>query len=859
MRNKKLILIILVTSILILLVSQAFPFSRPMHRYLNERIAQRVINSFSWNEYLINQLGFESGIDEKFERDSIKKEIWWWLGLGGDKEDEPEGWRLIFNIARNNNHFHNPLGGLWEYSGLNASILLPFPPYRLNYSGQSSILWAQNPNQDPGGRWSWHDARKYFYTALTGLDWSGYLIAPTHSDKNRYYANTFRALGQLMHLIQDASVPAHSRNEIHTLYHYEKWLEDIREKGKYENPPFATFNKFIANPISFDQSLLNLVPFSSSAPIPIANIVDTDKYGGSNPEITATLAIGLAEYANANFFGERTIFSKNFPYPRETSGFIEDCEIPDPRGEKPSVMRPYFIKTRDGESGASSERSEKGKIGYRLATVGLLYNSFITFLPGLDLLTTLGLTSVALDGGVYKDYAEKLLPRALGYSAGLLEYFFRGRLEITIKDISRTRVTLSARNTTSGGEEMPQGLILLVVKYRLSPGGEFNYLVASELNNIQSISRNPGTELIFDLSPDTIPENAIDVYLQVVYTGKLGREVGGVWNGEEYSGIAVGLKGINLGIEIILPSKGVYAQTENRDEGFKKVTLNAQNTSTTGEEMTDGSIELVVKYRLALKDPFQSYPVPTTWEYSYIVVPELNNTRSIPRVNPIKLEFDLSSTPIPIHATDIYLQVVYKGKLGQEEGAVAVGFKDISEPTPIDIYNDMDRKCINGSWYVAGSPEALALGNQFNFDAYPHHLRNIYLRFSSTNNPQGASSTDFNLHIPSLDAGDFFIREAFVLSDYRFNYGYRVTVANANPNDPYVTWFEPRVIPYTGIKNQTEYVVLEDPQECAIYNLAAPCGIYIRYYPIFNSYRGQEMWLGVAFPNASYPPGSSCP
>jgi hypothetical protein len=30
---------------------------------------------------------------------------------------------------------------------------------------------------------------------------------------------------------------------------------------------------------------------------------------------------------------------------------------------------------------------------------------------------------------VYRDYAEKLLPRAVGYSAALIDYFFRGRLK----------------------------------------------------------------------------------------------------------------------------------------------------------------------------------------------------------------------------------------------------------------------------------------------------------------------------------------------------------------------------------------------------------------------------------------------
>jgi hypothetical protein len=670
---------------------------------------------------LINSLGLERGVQEiiigiEANGVSSKKEVFKWLGYGGFQEDRPgsiiDYLPLVGQPTRSVNHFHNPLGGLWRYSGLDASA------GPLHYTGQSSILWAQNIDQDPGGKWSWYDARKYFYTALTGRDIDGNVVAPTKEDKDPYFAKTFRAIGQLMHLVHDASVPAHVRNQVHILFNYEKWVEKIRNQEE------GTFSNFIANPISFDPSILNLAVLDPSAPIPIANIIGTDKYSGTNPDITAGTAIGIAEYTNANFFSERTVFSDNFPYPARSSVEIEDREIPDPRGIKPAVMRPYYIKKRDGERGKDPEQ------GYRLATAGLLYKYITTYFP-----TYTYLYKPALDGGVYSDYASLLLPRAVGYSAGLLEYFFRGT------------------------------------------------------------------------------------------------------------------------IEIILPPKGVYAQTENRDQGFTRVTLLARNTTPNEEQMTDGSIELVVKYKRALEDPFQSYPVPTEENFSYIAVSEASGTRSIPQNQPAELVFDLSQAPIPVNATDLYLQVVYRGKLGQEEGAVAVGFKDISEPTPIDIYNDMDRICINGSWYVAGSSEALSLGNQFNFDAYPHNLRNIYLRYSPANNPQGASPTDSNLHIPSLDAGDFLMREAFILSDYQFNYGYRVTLVNADPNDPYVSWFEPEVISYKGMKNQTELGTLE---QCAALNVDYPCDI--RYFPDhFYSFRGRQIWEWIVFQNSPYPSSSSCP
>jgi hypothetical protein len=583
-------------------------------------------------------------------------------------------------------------------------------------------MWAQNQNQDVGGKWSWHDARDYFYKGLT---------ATGKAARDSFFAKTFRALGQLMHLVQDASVPSHTRNDIHAVYHYESWVEDVRKKWSVK------YNSWISTPKTYDRSILDLAP-NPLAPIPIAKIMDTDKYTKDNQDIESTksLAIGIAEYSNGNFFSEDTCFAGWYPFPNWACVESVSYQIVDPRDPLRTVSRQYYKKDATVVCGETNE----GK-GYRLATVGFLkdyvlkyFPTWVTFLRAFE--------KNALDSNVYGDYASLLMPRAVGYSAGLLEYFFRGAIEIT------------------------------------------------------------------------------------------------------------------------LPLKGVYAQTENRGQGFTRVTLLARNTTPEDEEMTNGSIELVVKYKKTLdnQDPFQSYPVPTEDNFSYIVAPILDaNIRSIPRNQLIELVFDLSQNPIPVNITDLSLQVVYKGRLekdGRVEGeAVAVGFKDISEPTPIDLYNDMDRICINGSWYMAGSSEALSLGNQFNFDAYPHNLRNIYLRYSPANNPQEASSTDFNLHIPSLDAGDFFIRQAFILSDYQFNYGYRVTIVNADLNDPYVSWFEPEVISYKGMKNQT---APGTPEQCAALNVGYPCNV--RYFPDhFYSFREQQIWEWIVFQNSPYPSSSSCP
>jgi hypothetical protein len=56
---------------------------------------------------------------------------------------------------------------------------------------------------------------------------------------------------------------------------------------------------------------------------------------------------------------------------------------------------------------------------------------------------------------------------------------------------------------------------------------------------------------------------------------------------------------------------------------------------------------------------------------------------------PVAFEFPI---PIPINATDLYLQVVYRGPLGQENDAVAVATKDIAEPDfQIGTYNTAEQ------------------------------------------------------------------------------------------------------------------------------------------------------------------------
>ncbi|MCE5273566.1 MAG: hypothetical protein LLG43_00345, partial [Deltaproteobacteria bacterium] len=440
------------------------------------------------------------------------------------------------------------------------------------------------------------------------------------------------------------------------------------------------------------------LPPHSDAPIPIARIVDTDRYVGTNPSITMGQPIGLAEYANDNFFSKDTIFKTDaYPFPSWGSVNAGPMQIQNPRDSSGTVSRQYLTKVQDGDT------------GYRLCTAPVLYG----LVP-----ESAEYQAPILDENVYGDYAQRLIPRAVAYSAGLLKYFFRGAIEITV------------------------------------------------------------------------------------------------------------------------PEGGIYAfrdsiSTKPREEGFSRITLRAKNVSEETEEMLGGTLELIIKYKLPEFDPLINHQAPYPaypTEYQYIVAPlDSNSDHVIPRGNPIALEFTLPRD-LPLWATDVSLSLVYKGKLGKnggfvEEDAVGVGFKDISEPTPVDIMNSTDYLCMENSWYHVADPQILAqvqgvLGDQFPYDVSPRHIPVTYVRFSRADNPLNASSNEGEYTHAVHDLEDATYKRMFTLSDYTYhismyNSGWTL-VANER----------------TGLKNQEDYTSE---------------GAKARTIPSFRIYRGIPVWNEVVF------------
>lgn len=504
MIRKHLLQIVIIQAVVSVFFVHSYALEKESHKQINEYIARNNPNGFSLHSHLKDPLGFQKGVEEEFS----SKAVWWWLGEGGKTEDEP--------FTRSANHFHNPLtdegfSGLWG----NGVFL----------AGDSALSWSQKDvgHQSQGGYYSWYDTRDYFYNALTGS---------TKTEREDYFAETFRGLGQLMHLVTDMSVPEHTRDDGHYLgilpfyEHYEKWV-----KKNVDISYFATITPVFFDPVSLDNA-------NRLGDVPIANLFDTDQYVlGSDPGVTVNNnAIGLSEYTNANFLSPDTMFTEDFPYPS-----ADDCVI------NVDNKRQYLKSVGHGE-----------QVDH-LAAVSRLFFWRTRHFSRVDESLPVG-----LDPLCYEEYASKLLPRAVGYSSDLLKYFFRGTLEITppeeyvysIIDGSETPqefryIKAKVKNTTPD-EEIQDGTIMAVARYKKrtdytpdltndppcasSRESDFSYSVSTPAD-ILFLSSGGEKEFVFDFSEDPIPAGITDLYLHVVFKGTLGNE--------QDIAVAVGMKDLN--------------------------------------------------------------------------------------------------------------------------------------------------------------------------------------------------------------------------------------------------------------------------------------------------------------------------
>ena len=688
------ILIFITLFVFLRTVTYAYDNER-VHPTINEAAARQSL----LHSYMINNLGYPDGIETTIS----DRKVWDWCRQGGIEED---------NIPWFLNHFHDPLQE-WDAAGLDIPIIP---------QSDSSLAYAQLQLAP----YSWQKARIAYFNALS-----------TGSEEE--YATLFLTMGHLMHLVSDSAVPAHVRNDPHPIDPDDPLVSMIPQllwPNSWLSDPYEEWAKDKIDQINFTGVQVDGAIFSNFSqsgagyllsPIPITALWDQDRYTLENPDPDLTKApepqfhnIGLAEYTNANFFSINTMLpTEGYPHPT-SEDVTADIDWLNPEihvaEDGKTDYRPYLW----GYVG--------GAAPIRLAAGSLIsYNCMAINHSGV----------VVLDDTVHEDYAAQLVPRAVGYSAALLDYFFRGTLEVSkglpqpgvpitrtdgkiqwvtpMRDISAEVRNVSALGVDSDGNPIlePVGIGSLIGVARYTMGDTENYaisaMVAVDTALAEGLNSGAPQAIAFHF-PTGIPAGATDLSLQVVFQGTLGNEPD--------TAIAAGRCPIPAGtVAITFPDEFVYGIIDGSvsPHQFTRIKVKIRNATTMIDadgltvpvEISGGSLHAVAVYKIipGLLEDLSNFPPDSASLASLMAEESFSASASTPipidalsSQQATSFTFDFTEEPIPAGVTDLYLTIYYEGAAQADQSAIiCLGGKDLNEPQHITYWNDTDYFLLYGA------------------------------------------------------------------------------------------------------------------------------------------------------------------
>ncbi len=242
-------------------------------------------------------------------------------------------------------------------------------------------------------------------------------------------AMMFYSLGHVLHLNQDLTSPDHVRDNAHPWGHYFESYGKAHYKDTNKNQKWFAQTNSQGWAYWQAQGFTNLLSFWDRG-FYTNSVALVAEAGGQ-------VKLGLAEFCNGNFLGERSLYREcynnpsnihYFPYPRESSTDFPGNKkttiiTPNGRNLPTTITRNVVTKTRDGVAGFN--HSILSYLGTKFPNARTSHSITIK------------------DDDVLQDYHDILIPKAVEYSAGILDYFFRGTLDVSVCD-----TTITIRNTS---------------------------------------------------------------------------------------------------------------------------------------------------------------------------------------------------------------------------------------------------------------------------------------------------------------------------------------------------------------------------------------------------------------------------
>lgn len=292
------------------------------------------------------------------------------------------------------------------------------------------------------------------------------LLGPNPGTRDVYLRDFFLGMGHFVHLIQDMAQPEHARNDQHLTY---------SQNALFNGTQASVWEEWGKSNLSDPtKSLINFDGYPTVRLPDYRSYFHTDDKNGDRPA-----GKGLADYSNLNFVTQDTNYHDEDRF--------WSCP---PIQERPLQKCDYFTEPKIDEAARRTEYAQTYVVTDSLGAQTRetidesVYTSFVhdhyagladtdvahTYLSSIDHETAsygckplYSLTDVS-----YQTRAVLLVPRAVGYSAGLVEHFFRGDIKATWTAVSGANgvYDLTIRNLSA---EPIGGDAEVTAIYRASP------------------------------------------------------------------------------------------------------------------------------------------------------------------------------------------------------------------------------------------------------------------------------------------------------------------------------------------------------------------------------------------------------
>ena len=286
-------------------------------------------------------------------------------------------------------------------------------------NGQGLFLFMSSPDwalalPDPAAeqQFSYWNARESFFKALT---------APEGFMRKEAFGRMFETLGRVVHHLQDMAQPQHVRNDAHC---------EIPGCSYIVGSGLSRY-ELITN----EREVLDTLPKDPPTGYNLTSLAFTSVFNsprsfwmGQNPQNAGK---GIAEFTNRNFVS----YGTNFDKPGLFTSPVREMMTPEVDIQTTLCQGVDWCSNLEGNMTFFGNTVTDSFLGQSADTMNPFASSYSTF--DQDLINRGGTPKFTLNRFNFQAAHSFLIPRAVAYSAGMINYFFRGRIDLVEDNSSR--------------------------------------------------------------------------------------------------------------------------------------------------------------------------------------------------------------------------------------------------------------------------------------------------------------------------------------------------------------------------------------------------------------------------------------